>query len=162
MKKLGLEKSKQGFTIVELLVVVAIVALLAALGMVALGGIRAKARDAKRFSNMNTLRTAMERINSENGSYADSDCEVGYVHACAGISTLTNVLPSLSSLKDPGYHNDIERCTPATCAVDQACDYSFESIDDEDYEVYFRLEKGIEGYEAGCHKLSKKGIEPID
>ena len=62
-------KDEKGFTLVELLVVVAIIGLLSTLAIVALGSARAKARDAKRVSDMRQVSTALEMFFNDNDSY---------------------------------------------------------------------------------------------
>lgn len=55
---------------VELLVVIAIIGVLATLLLLQLGGARAKARDAKRISDITQLRTALEQYFDDNaGTY---------------------------------------------------------------------------------------------
>lgn len=48
-------KNKNGFTLIELLVVIGIISVLATLGMLAFGGARNKARDAKRMNDLNQI-----------------------------------------------------------------------------------------------------------
>jgi prepilin-type N-terminal cleavage/methylation domain-containing protein len=60
---------KKGFTLIELLVVIAIIGILATLAVVNFGSARMKARDAKRLSDANTLRTAVELYYDDNGAF---------------------------------------------------------------------------------------------
>ena len=59
----------KGFTLIELLVVVSIIGVLASIVLSSLGEARSKARDARGISEINTLRTALELYNLDNGKY---------------------------------------------------------------------------------------------
>jgi len=61
--------NKKGFTLIELLVVIAIIGLLSTLAVVALGSARAKARDAKRLSDLKQVQTALELYYTDNNAY---------------------------------------------------------------------------------------------
>ncbi|PIR41262.1 MAG: hypothetical protein COV31_02555 [Candidatus Yanofskybacteria bacterium CG10_big_fil_rev_8_21_14_0_10_46_23] len=60
---------EKGFTLVELLVVIAIIGVLSTLLLLQLGTARAKARDAKRISDINNLRSAVELYFDDFGQY---------------------------------------------------------------------------------------------
>jgi prepilin-type N-terminal cleavage/methylation domain-containing protein len=62
-------KNNRGFTLIELLVVVAIISLLSSVVMASLNTARAKARDAKRFSDLHQIQTALEMYYNDHGSY---------------------------------------------------------------------------------------------
>ncbi|OGE25500.1 hypothetical protein A3C26_02205 [Candidatus Daviesbacteria bacterium RIFCSPHIGHO2_02_FULL_39_12] len=58
-----------GFTLVELLVVVAIIAVLSIIGMAAYGNVQKNARDAKRKGDIHIIRNALEEYYMDNKSY---------------------------------------------------------------------------------------------
>ena len=64
---LGLRRRQKGFTLVELLVVIAIIGVLATLVLLQLGTARARARDTRRITDVNQLRTAVEQYFEDNG-----------------------------------------------------------------------------------------------
>ena len=66
---ISLKKRDQGFTIVELLIVIVVIGILALLVITTYGGIQAKARNAKRSSDVKSLQTQIEAFFSQNGYY---------------------------------------------------------------------------------------------
>jgi len=59
----------KGFTLIELLIVIAIIGVLATLLMVNFVGVRQRARDAQRKSDLRQLQSALEIYRSDNGGY---------------------------------------------------------------------------------------------
>ena len=60
---------QRGFTIVELLIVIVIIGILAALVIVAYNGIQGRARDADRQSDIRAIKNAIEQYKIDNGFY---------------------------------------------------------------------------------------------
>lgn len=60
---------KKGFTIVELLIVIVVIAILAAISVVAYNGIQQRARDSERSSEMKTIEKALAMYFIDNGGY---------------------------------------------------------------------------------------------
>lgn len=69
MLKLIQMKSKSGFTIVELLIVIVVIAILAAISIVAYNGIQTRARDTQRANDISVLVKALEIYRVNNGQY---------------------------------------------------------------------------------------------
>lgn len=63
------EHSRSGFTLVELLVVVAIIAVLSVIGITIFSGVQKGARDATRKADVNAIAKAMEANKTSNSSY---------------------------------------------------------------------------------------------
>ena len=59
----------RGFTIVELLIVIVVIGILAALVIVTYNGIQQKARDTERKTDINAVASHSEAYNAENGRY---------------------------------------------------------------------------------------------
>lgn len=63
---------KKGFTLIELLIVIAIIGVLATLLMVNFVGVRQRARDAQRKSDLRQMQSALELYRADNGNYPNS------------------------------------------------------------------------------------------
>ena len=61
--------NRGGFTLIEILIVIAILGLLASIVLVGLGGARAKARDARRIADLRGVQNALEVYYSARGQY---------------------------------------------------------------------------------------------
>ncbi len=68
-------KRTRGFTLIELLVVIAIIGLLASVVLASLESTRAKARDAKRISDLEQIRNALELYRADHGRYPGPETE---------------------------------------------------------------------------------------
>ena len=66
---ISLKRKSQGFTIVELLIVIVVIGILALLVITTYSGIQAKARNAKRQTDIQSLQTQLEAFFSQNGYY---------------------------------------------------------------------------------------------
>ena len=82
---------KRGFTLVELIVVMAVIAILATITVVGLGRYQADTRDARRASSVTVLTEALEKYYDANGEYPGCGVISG-----AGNTVVTSVLPGLS------------------------------------------------------------------
>lgn len=65
----GRNSVRAGFTIVELLIVIVVIAILAAIVIVAYNGIQGRARDSRRVQDMKTIVKGLEIYKTNNGSY---------------------------------------------------------------------------------------------
>jgi prepilin-type N-terminal cleavage/methylation domain-containing protein len=64
-------RKESGFTIIELLIVIAIIGILATLVLTNFQGAQAKGRDTVRKSDMNSIYQKLEEYYNENGGYPD-------------------------------------------------------------------------------------------
>jgi len=67
-----LQKAQKGFTIIELLIVIAIIAILAGLVLNNFQGAQAKARDTQRVTRTNALHSKLEEFYNEASAYPNS------------------------------------------------------------------------------------------
>ena len=72
-----LKKQPAGFTIVELLIVIVVIAILAAISIVAYNGIQVRARDAQRATDASSILKALEAYKAINNVYPTATSTVG-------------------------------------------------------------------------------------
>lgn len=99
-------KKKNGFTLVELLVTISILAVLSSIAIVAYSGITMKARDNQRIKDLQAIKQALELYRSDIHNYPTTDNFVlkiaSQLTSCTGVSPC-NVLSTylLPVPKDP-------------------------------------------------------------
>jgi len=89
--------SKEGFTIIEILVVVVIIGILASIVVVSFNTTLRHSREGKRIADLKNVSTALDMYYAENNSYPNSYGGVGIwdgIYSCWGDST-TNWIPGL-------------------------------------------------------------------
>ena len=147
-------QNKKGFTLIELLVVIAIIGLLSSIAVVSLNGARAKARDAKRVSDVKqlSLLIEMEAAYSATGGY---DIFPGGCNSEGDLTTDCGDFAGYNwgTLTDPTGTSACNGNSEAICAYSIGLD-----SDEADYEICFYLEEGIANIAAGVNHVGPGGI----
>ena len=66
--------ARRGFTLIEMMVVIAVIGVLAATIIPSIQDVTMKARDARRKADLNNIQLALERFYEDNGYYPPSNC----------------------------------------------------------------------------------------
>ena len=90
------EPDIRGFTIVELLIVIVVIAILAAISVVAYNGIQQRAKFTAIQSDLTSMKKVIEAYNAINGSYPNTNGNWQYRRR-DGTAFIPNVVPSLAS-----------------------------------------------------------------
>lgn len=132
----------RGFTVLELLVVVAIIGILAAVTLALLSDTRARSRDAKRLSDMREIEKAINLYYAENGNFPVEETEI----TITGEDDLSGVLEGASLISE----------VPADPLHDSYT-YRYQSFNSgSDFTLTFCLETDtIQGYNADCNNTIK-------
>ena len=131
------QKSSTGFTLIEIMVVIAIIALLASVVLVTLAAAKQKSRDAKRLADVRQLASAMELYFNDNTSFP---------------ATLGPLTPTyIKSL--PTYPSPVD--TP--CIANNST-YSYTGSSNT-YTLLFCISTAIGSLSAGTHTLTQGGFQ---
>ena len=90
--------ARRGFTLIEMMVVIAVIGVLAATVIPSVQGVTMQARDARRKSDLNNIQWALESFYEENGYYPPSDCGWdcnGYRYSTSGQPWIPELIPYL-------------------------------------------------------------------
>lgn len=96
-------KSRKGFTIVELLIVIVVIAILAAISLVAYNGVQQRARDSQRKADVAAIVKALELYYNDKGRYPGTPDETG------GSSTINS---GWSTTADSSWRNMVSALEP--------------------------------------------------
>jgi prepilin-type N-terminal cleavage/methylation domain-containing protein len=109
MNSLQLQKRRQqGFTIVELLIVIVVIGILAALVITTYAGIQAKARNSKRQTDVQNIQTQLEAYFQTSGNYPS----LADMNSASFLSTNMKSLDT-GALQDPQGSSTALVTTPA-------------------------------------------------
>ena len=133
-----INKKQSGFTIVELLIVIIVIGILAALVLNTFQGVQARARDTERRTDINSIATQLEAYYADFGHYPDGSAATtcGDGDDSCALSSLTARGLDSEALNDPNnnainigvnsgedneYYYDI---TEATCSGGQCSSFT--------------------------------------
>jgi prepilin-type N-terminal cleavage/methylation domain-containing protein len=115
---ISLKKTNRGFTIVELLIVIVIIGILAALVITTYSGIQKKARDTERKTDVNALHGQVEAYQAQNGKYPSR----------AEMNDTTFRSNNLKGLDNAALADPTNAASQAVCGAVQAGCYAYVTI----------------------------------
>src|SRR3989344_7249210 len=156
-------KNQKGFTLIELLVVIAIIGLLSTIAVVAMNGARAKARDAKRISDIKQMSTILDIEAAANpgtgGIGVDLTCCAGAARALTTACTNAgDIATSFPTLTDPSGTVACADASAAPCAYSIAKNQAAAATGQTgDYGICFYLESSSNYGAAGTYQIVDGG-----
>ncbi|MBI5448719.1 type II secretion system protein GspG [Candidatus Gottesmanbacteria bacterium] len=95
---------KKGFTLMEILVAISIIAILTAIGIVSYGSVNRRSRDTKRKSDVEQIRSAIEMYRTDNGYYPSTGAGSWTDMSNLSADLVATYMPSIpADPKDPDY-----------------------------------------------------------
>lgn len=116
-----------GFTLVELLITISIIAILTAIGLVSYSAVAKQGRDSKRQSDLRSIQSALEQYRADQGFYAGSLPPPGSpLRSPDGSKTYLNQVPQ-EPLSSPqyGYNALPMNCDNSSVKCTSYCIYAY-------------------------------------
>lgn len=164
--KIDTMKQKQlGFTLLELLVVIAVIGVLAGTIMLALNNARIRGRDAKRAGDIRQMITALEQYHIQNNNYPTGTASV----ASTGTGALFSDPGAFDGSPEPMIPNYVPLMPVAPTPADGGCgsdvgrdnnNYWYDVEDDgSEYTITFCLGKNVGDWESGVRTAGPDGVQ---
>jgi len=147
--------NKKGFTLIEILVVIAIIGLLSTLAVVSLNNARSKSRDAKRVSDIKQVMTALELYYADNNGYpSGTSIDIGSSSAAVCLATgSTPGWQTAANCTGTVYMGNVPK-NP----LPNGYKYTYNAIGTAAYTIAFELEGTTGDLAAGCYAGTQSGI----
>ena len=152
---------QKGFTLIELLVVIAIIGLLSTMAVVSLNSARAKARDAKRLSDVRQMANVLAILGTEGTAALPLEgCSASSAEKNVMDCTAPSKLTQFNRFGDPSISDPANDAYICTASVNKPCQYAFTigSTNVVNAEIYFYLETNVAGLENGLHYINSEGV----
>jgi prepilin-type N-terminal cleavage/methylation domain-containing protein len=146
-----MKKNQKGFTLIELLVVIAIIGLLSTLSVVALNSARARARDARRLSDIQQIQSALEMYYNDSNAYPTS---LGT--SIVGSSTYLAIVPTAPTPADNNTGSSI--CTAANNTYVYATQAGSGAVANGSYTITYCVGGLTGSVAAGLNTATPAGI----
>jgi len=158
------QKAQSGFTLLELLVVLAIIGLLASVVIIATQSARSKARDAKRAGDVRQIMNAMEQYHIANNVYPTGTLSIlsfgpgTNIDNPLALDSAPNFVPQYIAFLPVSPLPADGGCSPNTGLGNNNYWYSV-ADDGSSYNLVFCVGAQTGGLSAGVHTATSGGIQ---
>ncbi len=149
------QNEQKGFSLVELLIVIAIIILLGLISVIALNDQRAKARDSKRISDIRQIMTALEFYHSDNNEYPAVTAQISLGKSDA-VKLCSKAIGGFVSAQTPCDEKVYMPIVPADPLGDKSYLFSGSA---SGYDIVFTTEKPSSLGEPGVYHAHSEGID---
>lgn len=142
---------QKGFTLIEVLVVIAIIGVLASIVLVALNSSRQKGRDTKRVADMRQVNQALEIYSHDYGGYPAALTDV--------VPDYTSIVPIAPTPADGACTNAENDYTYTPSGTSFVSEKDGTTTVYPDYSMTFCLGAPVAGFASGVHTVTPSGIQ---